>query len=268
MTLVKARHEREHKRKARVRRKGACHCMKCCGQIVDMRTVKAHAEKHVHLQRQFTLLEDPSGEVQSLDQQPAHSLQPSGVDHHAREQSSVRVLHVDQPRVTKLSTADRDMLDAYDNFFLLECPNIDTPLESLQTEDDGTRTPVTVGMLIMMHVEWMDTFNDSLNSAAHQWNTIRALVSVYDSKSLGLFDRIERFVDKYRLMTARKIDMCPCTQTIYFDLQDPKLRRKYPHIRNTGQHACDKCGLSRHTEFRGTTVPRKVFWYLPYRSVL
>ena len=166
---------------------------------------------------------------------------------------------------TVLTAADQELLDAYDKFFLHGCPEMDTPLDSVRTDAVGSPAAVTVGMLIMMHLEWMDSFNASLNSATHQWNTIRAIVSLHDSMSLGLFANIQRFVDEYRLMSAKKIDMCPCTEMIYYDLQDPVLRRDHPHIKDVGCNECGKCGLSRHVEFQGRTVPRKVFWYLPYK---
>ena len=246
-------------RRVRTRLKARCYCPKrtCRGQLVDVRKRDRHTARAASLDHQFSLLVDPTAvPVEPPSPPSAHSAPAS-------PELPVRVLRSDSPIV--LTAADHEMLDAYDKFFLHGCPDMDTPLDSVRTDTDGSQAPVSVGMLIMMHLEWMDAFNASLNSATHQWNTIKAIVSLHDSMSLGLFANIKRFVEEYRLMSAKKIDMCPCTEMIYYDLQDPVLRRDHPHIKDIGCHECGKCGLSRHVEFQGRKVPRKVFWYLPYK---
>lgn len=162
-----------------------------------------------------------------------------------------------------ISDAERDLLDAYDSFFSTSFPNADEKLESVHTAE-GEDVP-TVGMLVMMHLNWMDQYHASLTSAAHQWNALRSLLSHHDSKTAGLFSHIKTFVEKYRLQTVEKIDVCPCMATIYYDLTDQELAQEYPHVSNDGRTHCEKCGLSRTVRVKGKHKARKVLWYLPYR---
>jgi hypothetical protein len=228
--------------------RGPCWCYQCSGRKRGARTIRKHSSRARYVPCQNLHFDEDR--VAEINDEPTSP--PCAPTH---DQQSVD----DQGR--NVSQQTMELIDAYDRFFEIECGNVNDTLES--RGDDSA--PVTVGMLVMMHLEWMNTFNCSENAAENQWNTLRAALSINDSTSLGKFDKVMKFVKAHQLQTAKKIEMCPCTETIYYDLMDPILCQKFPHITDTGRDHCEKCGLSRLISKKGQMIPRKYFWYLPYR---
>ena len=104
-------------------------------------------------------------------------------------------------------------------------------------------------------------------SAAHMWATLRALLPPKGSGILGPFERIQAFVKKHQLMTAQKIDVCTCGETIYHDFKDAAIRRKFPFSSNR-RKVCGLCGEDRFLyDKHGYKKARRHMWYFPYRYI-
>jgi hypothetical protein len=241
-----------------------CYCSLCNGRKRTPGTVKKHTALAASL----------LDEAENIYNLPNASTVNTGRGIPQQEEGSVHVVAFQQPLpITRepppsgVSDQALELIEAYDNFFDICCPAAKTNLESgsSQNLEYGTANKMTAATLIVMHLDWMDSFNVSENSAEHQWNTLRSTLSHNDADAVGKFKMIKQFVKDYRLATAKKIHMCPCTETIYYDLKDARLCRKFPHIKNTGQDHCEKCLKSRYVLMAGVLKPRKVFWYLPYR---
>jgi hypothetical protein len=254
-----------------------CPCDSCKGEYRSRKTVKLHAATAAAVlavtENIYNLVSDDAAPAVPVEpQQEAvadefdFQLSPSQVNQQGPSlDSEIPDGHL--PPTAGMSAQAKELIDAYNMFFETCCPGAQIELESgrSQNAEGETEKTITAATLIIMHLDWMDSYNASENSAKHQWDTIRSTLSEHDADAVGKFSMIKNFVEHYRLATAKKIDMCPCTETIYYDLKDARLRRKFPHIKDTDQDHCEKCQKSRYVLHGGVSKPRKSFWYLPYR---
>ena len=102
-------------------------------------------------------------------------------------------------------------------------------------------------------------------SASHMWDTIRALLPPSGRNNVGTFARIQKFVDDHQLMTAIKIPICPCGETIYHDFEDQTIRNMFPYC-SAKRKMCQLCGESKFVwDKDGKSKVRRYIYYLPYR---
>jgi hypothetical protein len=104
-------------------------------------------------------------------------------------------------------------------------------------------------------------------SASHMWDTIRALLPSTGRESVGTFARIQTFVEDHQLMTALKVPICPCGNTIYYDFEDPAIKSMFPFC-GAHRNICQLCGTSKLVwDKDGNSKTRRYIYYLPFRSV-
>ena len=102
-------------------------------------------------------------------------------------------------------------------------------------------------------------------SAGHMWSTLRALLPEKGRQAVGSFTRIQNFVKEHQLLTARKIPICPCGQTLYYDITDPVVKKKYPFC-GAQRTFCQMCGRDRYAvDKNGTKENKRFIYYLPYQ---
>jgi hypothetical protein len=214
--------------------KGNCHCFLCGGCERTTKTVRDHAAfaraEQIQLDR---------SSVYPIDIQEGRPAE----------------LHGAPVGLRRISADTRDLLDAYDIYFAQQ-----DELDEALWDDD--RHAPTLGLLITMHLDWISTFRASDVSAGHVWALLRSLLHVEGSNNpvaTTTYARIKSFVAKHKLSTVEKIPICPCGLVIYYDFSAPDLREIYKFC-STDREGCALCGLSKYVP--GTTVPRKVFYYI------
>jgi hypothetical protein len=218
---------------------GFCPCF-LCGKVVQMRTVRDHANNA----RLDQFIIDETG-VFPIDIQ------------NGREMEGQQIAN--DGNVLPLRRITRDtlnLLKAYDLYFA----NEDNLGQHLWENDDNAPT---LGLLITMHLDWIATFRVSDVSAGHVWASIRSLLHGHDRNNpLGVtpYSRILRFVDKHKLETVEKIPVCPCGDVIYYDFDNEDLRDIYKFCSASDRDYCVLCTLSKCVP--GTTVPRKIVYYI------
>jgi hypothetical protein len=159
-----------------------------------------------------------------------------------------------------LDHATRQLLEAYDSFFEAEMIAKVDPDPIFIAED----APCAIHVIVM-HLNWLNSFNVSLNSAKHMWDILRALLPGERGDPLGTFERIQAFITKHRILHAQTIDMCPCGETIYHDFDDQEIARKYWWCEER-RRSCARCSLPRHVQDPSTGVEKSaaVVYYMPF----
>ena len=82
------------------------------------------------------------------------------------------------------------------------------------------------------------------------------------------FAKIKSFAKAHRLDTVQTIPVCVCGETIYYDFEDPELKRRFPFC---GSHRtfCNNplCAKERYVTRNGKRINARIFYYFPYRYV-
>ena len=219
---------------SRKRVQEACHCYICAGKLRDPCTVRDH------LRRRRLQAVPPSGENLNVD-----------------------VIDVSHPEEEVITDQSIRVVEAYDSFFESELLHSLDP-DPLFPTADAAAAPSAVHVIVM-HLNWLNSFDVSMNAAKHMWDVLRAMLPAERGDPLGTFARIQKFVRKYRLMTAETIDICPCGETIYKDFDDPVIKAKYWWCEDR-RRSCLRCSLPRHVIDPETGIEKSaaVVYYLPF----
>jgi hypothetical protein len=115
---------------------------------------------------------------------------------------------------------------------------------------------------------WMGRHKATDASAEDCWGMLGMLLP--KDNMLPAFSYAKNILEKYLAATIQIIDVCPCDEFAYMDLQSTPLK----YYQNAHRTRCPRrgCGLSRHvrvkTRHGARLLPRKAMYYLPLKNFL